>query len=531
LPPVPKIENVGTDELLDILKEFGFKITSKVDLNGIDTTIIPDHEDIFYKKCYIVSIRYDSVTGKPFCIGVYREVQGVIKFIELDSLWQYLESRKVLRNRVLQTVIRCALKDQQRTEFQNKELHQDKESVEKKLRGKVIMRVGIPSDNKAQTINDFYANTNKQTQIIIVTEDGNAQTLTSQYIHRNNYRDSYEYPLVKTDVPLFAIHEACHAIAIPIAQIIFHRIYRNTNIINKEKGIYDQSFTLFTEMLVEQLAATIFTIRGKPSSVSFNYGISISRAVVYTIVDKVNFSQLLDLIFNLARETHQNYSKQINTSSLIVQKASNLDEISPNNKNLYKKVDKQIVDLKPHSDSEVSFDLNSVEGMTEALFDVDYETLSNKIVQISLNDYQRSIFWEKEKFASDSIWSSNFITADSTDNSEQVNPPQQYNEAIVDGLKIWYNSLTDKEKMALTKHIFNSLNAKAHYEKVKYNSNEDFSSEIMYAPQVVTQLEFYSSVFKYFESSYRYRKQDENLILQTNDFGKRLSEIGLASIM
>jgi hypothetical protein len=532
---IPRLSDteVGDFEIAEILSELGFEEVQINQIEGNNVQKILKGEKVYCKDDTLMSIEHLKEGGIPFFINLYTKIEDGIKLETSIGLSEYIKSQKQLRDKIRRFYIRNTQKTKFRNTFLEKPLYESKEFIEKKLRGKVIMRVGIPEKKDPKTQTEFYGYDERVTQMIIITDDGHAQELTSHYVHNDNYRNLYEYPDLESSVPKFAIHEACHTIAIPVSQIVFKTIFKNTNLQNKYSGIHNQSFTPFTEMLVEALAGELFNNRGQPSSDSFNYGISISEGVVECLRKKINVEKLKKVIQALSIETHKNYLKQINSSALIIQKSSNISEISNGSAELDKIVNDKISDLKPISDTQVNFDLNVIEGMASALLNIDYSELSREIKKRSLEDYYRSVLWESKDFDSGSHWKSNFVFPKIAANEKDIHK-KQYNEAIVDGFKIWYNSLSKENKIQIRKDIFEDIDKKIEYEKPENQTEEILAkaelSTVM-APKYKIQIEFYSRVFKYFESDYRFRKNEISKLLETKPFEEKLSKAGISSIM
>jgi hypothetical protein len=262
------------DEFESLREEFGFEDAdlSVAPIDDIDSLTLDGTESqkIIVQQNLLYSTKYQMYS-------CYNEGDKYIQYYNLDGSFIGGTSFRAVAQGRIKTLFRSFIlrKKYRSEEIQSRTIQQESdrspEFINKSLKGKMLYRFGIPQRAKlAQSDNSHL---DLRGQYIVMTANGVLESINSHYAQLSNYQ------LEASDkLDTFTIHETYHALVIPIVHQLFKKLALQSSLKN-QRGIYNQSFSVFYEMLIDGLTYTFNGFQGTGSSVEFNFGLALGHTL------------------------------------------------------------------------------------------------------------------------------------------------------------------------------------------------------------------------------------------------------------
>jgi hypothetical protein len=262
------------DEFESLRKEFGFEDAdlSIAPLDNIDSITLDGTEGQRIKAQQ--NLLYSEKFNMYSCFNTDEEY---IEYYNPDGTTIGVTSFRAIAKGMLKKLFRSYIlrKKFQNEEKQHRIISQEsdtsQEIVTKSLKGKILYRFAIPQ--RAKLAESDNSHLDLKGQYIIMTANGVLETINSHYAQLSDYQ-------IEADDELdpFAIHETYHTLVIPIVHMLFKKLALQASLKN-QRGIYNQSFSVFYEMLVDGLTYTFNNFQGTGSSVEFNFGLALGHTL------------------------------------------------------------------------------------------------------------------------------------------------------------------------------------------------------------------------------------------------------------
>jgi hypothetical protein len=370
-----------------------------------------------------------------------------------------------------------------RTEFKinNPQLQEIQEPSKASYKGKYIVRYGIPTASVNQ---DLQAND----QILIITEDGRQESVSSNLISKNYQSQELKYPDTTVE---FLDHEITHAMATGILHHGMIRLIKKFKNQDNPNSRSHQTYSIIGEGIVAQLTQKLIKNRFNASTTNYNHTLLLTEFYVDYIFkilqadNPTNVNINLTKSFNRAKyDLREKYlARKRRYAGLFANKKTNdlintLDTLKKDATQILSSPPELRAELKKkikeesQSEFEVDFDFSKI-GFYEAIESLDTQEFTRDFFKYILKTlYPKTLSEGLGKLVQDMVLKEDIsnntrgILKTKDDNTTQI--PRSVDGDIINNFMIWYNSLEDQDKNSFSEWLISDIGNLDQQESAQY---------------------------------------------------------------